>query len=63
MAYDDHLKWLRIEANTLKKAEERGRQEGIIQTATSMLKKKLDLDLISEITGLNKTQLQELISD
>jgi predicted transposase/invertase (TIGR01784 family) len=27
-AYEDHLKWLRIEMNTLKKAEERGKQEG-----------------------------------
>ena len=27
-AYDDHLKWLRIESNTLKKAEEKGRLEG-----------------------------------
>ena len=27
-AYEDHLKWLRIEANTLKKAEEKGRVEG-----------------------------------
>lgn len=27
-AYEDHLKWLRIEANTLKKAEEKGREEG-----------------------------------
>jgi len=27
-AYDDHLKWLRIESNSLKKAEEKGREEG-----------------------------------
>lgn len=27
-AYEDHLKWLRIEANTLKKAEAKGRAEG-----------------------------------
>src|SRR3569832_1253894 len=29
-AYDDHLKWLRIEFSTLKKAEERGRLEGLL---------------------------------
>ena len=28
-AYEDHLKWLRIEANTLKKAEEKGIEKGI----------------------------------
>jgi predicted transposase/invertase (TIGR01784 family) len=28
-AYEDHLKWLRIEANTLKKAEARGKAEGM----------------------------------
>ena len=27
--YDDHLKWLMIEANTLKKAENKAREEGI----------------------------------
>ena len=27
-AYEDHLKWLRIEANTLKKYEQKGREEG-----------------------------------
>ena len=28
-AYEDHLKWLRIETNTLKKAEEKGRKQGL----------------------------------
>ena len=28
-AYEDHLKWLRIETNTLKKAEDKGREQGI----------------------------------
>ena len=27
-AYEDHLKWLMIESNTLKKAEDKGRAEG-----------------------------------
>jgi hypothetical protein len=30
-AYEDHLKWLRIEANTLRKYENKGREEGIQQ--------------------------------
>ncbi len=28
-AYENHLKWLRIESNTLKKSEQKGREEGI----------------------------------
>jgi predicted transposase/invertase (TIGR01784 family) len=30
-AYEDHLKWLRIEANTLHKYEQKGREEGRIE--------------------------------
>lgn len=30
-AYEDHLKWLRIEMNTLKKAESKGRAEGRVE--------------------------------
>ena len=30
-AYEDHLKWLRIEANTLKKAESEAREKGIAE--------------------------------
>ena len=30
-AYEDHLKWLRIEANTLKKAEARAKAEGLAE--------------------------------
>jgi predicted transposase/invertase (TIGR01784 family) len=59
--YDDHLKWLMIEANTLKKyeniAEERGRKEGEINAkhliARNMLAKKIDPQIIAEITGLD----------
>jgi predicted transposase/invertase (TIGR01784 family) len=63
-AYEGHLKWLRIEANTLKKAEQKGMEKGIekgiekgmekekINTAKNMLEKNLTLELISEVTGL-----------
>ena len=71
-AYEDHLKWLRIEANTLKKAEakgvekgieqgkEQGIQEGIKQTAINMLKQNLDNSLISSVTGLSKDNILKL---
>ena len=67
-AYEDHLKWLRIEANTLSKRYEQGREEGIekgreegiekgiekgIQlTAINMLKQNLDPSLVSSVTAL-----------
>ena len=77
-AYEDHLKWLRIEANTLKKAEakgvEKGRAEGITigevkgkklgieQTAINMLKQNLDNSLISSVTGLSSDDILKLKS-
>jgi len=67
-AYDDHLKWLMIEANTVKKAEEKGRAEGIIEGAENkalemarkMLAKNRPLDEISEFTGLSREQIERL---
>lgn len=59
-AYGDHLKWLRIETNTLKKAEEKGREEGIMQTAINMLKQNLDNSLISSVTGLSTDEILKL---
>ena len=69
-AYEEHLKWLRIEANTLKKAEEkgyeRGREEGIekgiITTAKNMLMKGYSLEAVQDITGLTKEELTKLKS-
>jgi predicted transposase/invertase (TIGR01784 family) len=74
--YEDHLKWLRIETNTLKKAEAKGREEGIVlgeargeargevrgieKTAINMLKQNLDDSLISSVTGLSTDQLLKL---
>lgn len=62
--YEDHLKWLRIEANTLKKATEKAREEGIEEgikkTALNMLKQKLDDKLISSVTGLTLEEILKL---
>ena len=66
--YDDHLKWLMIEANTLKKTREEGREEGIAigetrgieKTAISMLKQKLEDSLIKSVTGFSQDQLDKL---
>jgi predicted transposase/invertase (TIGR01784 family) len=66
--YEDHLKWLRIEANTLKKATEKAREEaltegisiGVEKTAINMLKQKLDDKLISSVTGLSLEEILKL---
>ncbi len=66
--YDDHLKWLMIEANTLKKAENKAREEGIAigetrgieKAAISMLNQKLDDSLIKSVTGFSQDDLDKL---
>ena len=59
-AYEDHLKWLRIEANSLKKAEERGRKEEKLEIARSMFNENLPLEQISRLTGLSEKELKNL---
>jgi len=73
-AYEDHLKWLMIEANTLKKHGEKcreegeqigigkGKQEEKIAIAKNLLKKNLSVDDIIEITGLTKEEVESLKS-
>ena len=63
-AYEDHLKWLRIEANTLKKAEAKGIEKGAntktMEIAINMLKQNLDDSLISSVTGLSSEAILKL---
>ena len=67
-AYEARLKWLRVEANTLKHYEEKGREEGITigeergkkEIAAQMLKKGMDVDLIAQLTGLRKEAIMAL---
>lgn len=73
-AYEDRLKWLRIENNTLKKVKEegiaqgieqgltKGIAQGIEQTAINMLKAKLDDKLIASVTGLSAQQILKIKS-
>ena len=69
-AYEEHLKWLRIEMNTLKKAEAKGREEGRAEGLTegklliarNLLSKGVDIKLISETTGLSEEELTRLQS-
>ena len=67
-AYEDHLKWLRIEANTLKKQLTKGREEGRIEgkeeekiaIARKMIAKNKSVDEIIELTDLTKKQIESL---
>lgn len=67
-AYEEHLKWLRIEANTLKKYEAKGFSEGKaegkleekFEIARNLLEKKLAISLIAEATGLTEAQIKEI---
>ena len=67
-AYEDHLKWLRIETNSLKKAEDKGRKEGREegrkeekhQIARAMLKENLPVKQVSKLTGLSVDEINSL---
>ena len=59
-AYEERLKWMRIEANTLKKHEEKARAERDIEIAKTMLKKNMDTQIISEITELTIEEIESL---
>ena len=63
-AYEDHLKWLRIETNSLKKAEDKGRQEGRQERdreiALKMLKRGRPTEEIVEDTGLSVEEIESL---
>jgi len=59
-AYEDHLKWLRIEANSLKKAEEKGRKEEKLEIARNMLNESLPIEKIAALTGLTEKELKNL---
>ncbi|WPY01780.1 PD-(D/E)XK nuclease family transposase (plasmid) [Candidatus Trichorickettsia mobilis] len=73
-AYEEHLKWLRIEANTLKKygekAKAEGREEGraegeikkAIEIAKKMLAKRKTIEEIMEFTDLPLAEIEKLKS-
>ena len=71
-SYDDHLKWLRIEANTLKKYKNDGYVEGLeeglekgiqkekFDIARAMIKQKFDDAVIIQLTGLSQEEIENL---
>lgn len=71
-AYEDHLKWLRDEASTIKKAvsgakeegiaigEARGEEKSILKVARRMLQENTDVKFISSVTGLSTDEILKL---
>jgi len=71
-AYEDRLDWLRIASGSLLKAKEEGREEGreegikegikkgAIQIAVAMLRKGMDIEEISSITGLTEVEIERV---
>ena len=58
---EEKKKWDRtFEEIGEKRGEKRGEKKGILKTAKNMLNKKIDINLISEITGLTKKQIMML---
>ena len=67
-AYEERLKWLRVEANTLKKYEAKAREEGkeegerlrAIKTAKIMKSEGLGISIISKYTELSESEIENL---
>lgn len=67
-AYEDHIKWLRMEASALEKRFSDGKQEGKKErkqeekevTARLMLKLNMSLEVISQCTRLSIEEIQKL---
>ncbi|MCC8483971.1 MAG: Rpn family recombination-promoting nuclease/putative transposase [Rickettsia endosymbiont of Labidopullus appendiculatus] len=72
-SYEEHLKWLRIEANTLKKARREGREEGRVEgiqigeargeakLIKMMIENGNSIEEIAKITKLSVAKITELL--
>nr|WP_260215017.1 hypothetical protein [Candidatus Cardinium hertigii] len=74
--YEGHLKWLWVEENTVKKAKNEGKEEGIqigkeegiqigetqkaMAIAQNLLQEKLPIAYIAKVTGLTIKQVEQL---
>jgi predicted transposase/invertase (TIGR01784 family) len=57
-AYEDHLKWLRIETNTLKKSREEGKKEKSVEIVRKMLQQGYSMQQVTQITGISEIDIQ-----
>ena len=64
--YEEHLKWLRVEASGIKKAEEKkfaeGKAEGKAELIKAMISSGVLLEDISKMTGLSLAEIKKLQS-
>ena len=64
-SYEDSLKYYRDLNNSLELAKEEGREEGINEERIRIVKKGIEtglsLELLSELTGLNQLEIENLI--
>lgn len=64
-AYEDHLKWLRIEVNALnkryEKGREEGREEGKVELIRMMIGQGQSIEQITQITGLSLEVITKLV--
>ena len=58
--YEEHLKWLRMEASALKKQREEGRKEEKKEIAKAMLAAGYKISEIASLTGLSISEINKL---
>ena len=61
MKYEDRRAALLDKVSALENAEEKGRNDKAIEVAKNSLKSGLDIDTISSITGLEKSEIEKLL--
>ncbi|HQS83721.1 MAG: hypothetical protein B7Y25_03230 [Alphaproteobacteria bacterium 16-39-46] len=59
-AYEGRLKWLRIEANTLKKYKADGKIEEKIEISRNMLQEGISVKVISKVTMFDENEILQL---
>ena len=53
-------KWEMDRISDINHAKEEGKQEEKIETARKLIKKRMDIELIIEITGLSRDEIEDL---
>ena len=58
--YNEHLKWFRMEASSVEKSIAKGRAEEKTEIVKTMLRKNMDIKLISEVTKLSEDEIKKI---
>ncbi len=62
-AYENHLKWLRIEANTIKKAESRAKAEGKLEGLEEGMEKGIEQSIKQGVITRNQEIARNLLAE